>query len=131
MTTDAPLVLFDDDTLSALDPATGTPRWTVKLPDCRSGMSRLVVRDDVVVVAGYEHLCCIGLADGRLYWKVPTRKTPRYGVVVRDGRVFVYKSGAVDCYDGHGRLVWSREGSSHYGGSFGFPDDVCWVPDVR
>jgi outer membrane protein assembly factor BamB len=124
-----PLVLLESKRLVALDPSTGAVRWSVSLPGVNPVFARLYVNAEVAVVAAYDSLACCDLRSGALLWAVKTRPGARNGVVVRGARVYLYKDGAIECYDGRGALVFRHEGESKYGGSFGFAQDICWVPN--
>ncbi|MRG94290.1 PQQ-binding-like beta-propeller repeat protein [Polyangium spumosum] len=126
-----PLLVLEPNTLTAIDPTTGAVRWSTSLPGCNPIYARLAIAEGVAVVAAYDFLACVQQQSGQLLWRVPTRKGARGGVVIRNGRLFLYKSGAIECYDGRGARLWAREGESQYGGSLGFSGDVCWVPNDR
>lgn len=128
---DEPLLVLEPDSLVALDAATGAVRWSTPLPDCSPIYARLAVAEGVVIVAGFDWLACCEHVNGRLLWRVRTREGARVGVVVRGGRVFLYRSGSLECYDGRGNLLWRREVENSFGGSFGFTGDICWVPYDR
>ena len=125
---DEPLVILDNSRLTALDPATGAVRWSAQVPESSNLFARMVITEGVVVVAGIEWIYCVDLKTGQPLWRVKQEGSP-VGVVVRSGRIFVYCRGSVDCYDGRGQRLWRHEGKNHYGASFGFTDDICWVVD--
>lgn len=124
-----PLVLLESKRLVGIDPATGAERFSIPLPGVNPVFARLYLDDGVALVAAFDSLSCCDVRTGALLWQVKTREGARGGVVARGGRVYLYKNGAIDCYDGRGTLLFRREGESKYGGSFGFARDVCWVPD--
>jgi outer membrane protein assembly factor BamB len=122
------LVVFDNSRLTALDPANGAVRWCTDLPECGRRYGRMVITEGVVLVAGFERLFCCDLTTGRLHWWVPTRKGALVGLAARGGRIYVYKNGAIDCFDGRGQRLWSHEATNQYVASMGFTGDICWVP---
>jgi outer membrane protein assembly factor BamB len=128
---DEPLVVLEQNRILALDAATGAVRWATPIAGCNPIFARMVITEGVVIVAAFDALSCCDHQTGKLLWRASTRKGARGGIVARGGRVFLYKNGAIDCYDGRGNLLWQHESESQYGGSLGFTGDVCWVPNDR
>jgi len=126
---DEPLILLESKRLVALDAATGAVRFSIPLPGVNPIFARLYLDEGIALVAAYDSLACCDVRSGALLWQVKTREGARGGVVARNGRVYLYKNGAIDCFDGHGVPLFHHEGESKYGGSFGFSRDVCWVPN--
>lgn len=125
---DEPLVILDNSTLTALDAASGAVRWSTPLPGLGNLYARLVITEGVVVVVGIDWLFCCDLKTGQPLWRLQKEGSP-VGLIVRGGKIFVYCRGSVDCYDGRGQKLWRHEGKNHYGASFGFADNICWVVD--
>lgn len=124
-----PLILLEPKRLVGLDPTTGAVRFAIPLSGVNPIFARLYLEAGIAIVAGFDTLACCDVRSGALLWQVKTREGARGGVVARNGRVYLYKNGSIDCYDGRGALLFRHEGESKYGGSFGFAHDVCWVPN--
>jgi hypothetical protein len=66
----------------------------------------VVVTEEAVYVASLEGVACLRNPTGELLWSKTTRATGRPTLLLAGDRLFVAKSGEVECFTLSGESLW-------------------------
>jgi outer membrane protein assembly factor BamB len=121
------LIVAVGGSVNGLDPKTGAWLWKNSLPGGGFGEVAISVHDDFLIASAAGPLVyCLDRQTGNEVWRAATEKSGRATILVQDWRIFVAKSGAVDCFTMDGHLIWSQPlpvmGSGRL--ALGFPGNV-------
>jgi outer membrane protein assembly factor BamB len=128
-----PLIVALGGSVCGLDPKTGAWLWKNALPGGGFGEVAISVHEGFVIAsASGPVVYCLDSSTGAELWRAATEKTGRATILVEDGRVYVAKTGVVDCYDINGTRLWSQTlpgmGSGRL--ALGFPGNVVQADDI-
>ncbi|MGZ3419069.1 MAG: outer membrane protein assembly factor BamB family protein [Polyangiales bacterium] len=101
----ASLVVSGGRTVSAVDLATGEPRWTnADFGDSAGGA--MIVTPERVYVAGWRQAGAIDARTGGTVWKAEIAADGRPALLREGDRLIVAGSGFVECLSIDGRILW-------------------------
>jgi hypothetical protein len=75
-------------------------------PLSAANLTSFVVTDDAVYVASLDNLACLRNPTGEVLWSKKTRATGRPTLLLAGDRLFVAKSGEVECFSLAGESLW-------------------------
>jgi outer membrane protein assembly factor BamB len=126
------LIVALGGSVCGLDAETGAWLWKNALPGGGFGEVAISVHEDCVIASAFGDLVyCLHPHDGREIWRAQTAKPGRATIVVQGERIYVAKSGVVDCFTFGGHALWSQPlpvlGSGRL--ALGFPGNVVQADD--
>jgi len=127
------LIVALGGSVCGVDPHTGSWLWKNALTGGGFGEVAISVQDGYVIAsADGPVVYCLDSKTGSELWHASTEKPGRATILVHEGRVYVAKTGVVDCFDIDGHLIWSQQlpgmGSGRL--ALGFPGNVVQADDI-
>ena len=101
------LIVALGGSVCGVDPKTGAWLWKNALAGGGFGEVAISVHEGFVIAsAAGPAVYCLDAKTGDQLWRASTEKSGRATILVQDGRVYVAKTGVVDCFDIDGKLQW-------------------------
>ncbi|MBL8953332.1 MAG: PQQ-binding-like beta-propeller repeat protein [Myxococcaceae bacterium] len=131
--TDPVLIVALGGSVCGVDPKTGAWLWKNALAGGGFGEVAISVQEGYVIAsASGPVVYCLDSKTGDELWRANTEKSGRATILVQEERVYVAKTGVVECFDIDGHLLWGQQlpgmGSGRL--ALGFPGNVVQADDV-
>ncbi len=127
------LILGISGKLVGIDSSTGQVRWENGMKGGGYGEVGIAATTEYVFASAQSaKLFCLRYGSGEELWVVDTSSMGRATIVVEDDRVYVAKSGVVDCFTFDGSCVWTQrlEGKGFGRIAMGFPGNIVQADDA-
>src|SRR6478672_5540169 len=99
------LIVALGGSVCGLDPKSGAWLWKNALPGGGFGEVAISVHEGFVIASANGPIAyCLDDKTGNELWRAKTENSGRATILVQDGRVYVAKTGVVDCFDMDGAL---------------------------
>lgn len=120
------LVVGVHGSVLGLDRETGKEIWRSTLPSGYGTVDMAIHGTAVLVAAEDNTVVCLSYATGETLWTATTEGWGRATILVHAGRIYVGRSGVVECFSIEGQKLWSQGPPDLEGGvvSLGFPGNV-------
>ena len=127
------LIVALGGSVCGVDPKTGAWLWKNALSGGGFGEVAISVHEGFVIASANGPLVfCLDSATGNALWQAATERPGRATLLVQGDRVYVAKTGVVDCFDLDGHRLWSQQlpalGSGRL--ALGFPGNVVQADDI-
>jgi outer membrane protein assembly factor BamB len=127
------LIVALGGSVCGIDAKSGAWLWKNALPGGGFGEVAISVHEGFVIAAANGAVVyCLDSQTGHELWRAETDRSGRATILVQDDRVFVARSGVVDCLDLDGHKQWTQALPAMGSGrlALGFPGNVVQADDI-